>query len=167
MFLCVRVQLCVCALNERMFFCVSACVHVCICVCRQLCVSTCVACVCINVRRSPLRPRSTHTPPMPSDATGGWPCLHPPCVTLQRTRAHAAARIHARACPCLHAQRRIRTQYLSHTTHLCAHAHAHSQTDRFTHSDGISQERHTQTHTCTHMHTRVHAQLPTYTHTHT
>jgi len=48
----------------------------------------------------------------------------------------------------------------------CAHAHAHSQTDRFTHTDGISQERHTQTHTCTHMHTRTYTQLPTYTHTH-
>jgi hypothetical protein len=40
---------------------------------------------CGRHRRSPLRPRSTHTPAMPSDATGGWPCLHPPCVS---SRAH-------------------------------------------------------------------------------
>jgi len=50
--------------------------------------------------------------------------------------------------------------------HTCAHAHAHSQADRFTHTDGIAQEKHTQTHACTHMHTRTYAQLPTYTHTH-
>jgi len=62
---------------------------------------------CGRNRCSPLRPRSTHTPAMPSDATCGWPCLHPPCAyartpsrTLQRTRAHAAERKHARACRC-------------------------------------------------------------------
>ena len=38
-----------------------------------------------------------------------------PSRTPQRTRAHAVARIHARACRCLHPHRRIRTQHLSHT----------------------------------------------------
>ena len=45
-----------------------------------------------------------------------------PFRTLQRTRAPAAARIHARNCRCLHPQRRIRTQHLSHTLsvwHTC------------------------------------------------
>jgi len=37
---------------------------------------------------------------------------------------------------------------------------------RFTHTDGISQERHTKTHPCTQMHTRTCTQLPTYAHTH-
>ena len=132
---------------------------------------------CGRYRRSPLRPRSTHTPAMPSDATGGWPCLHPPCVSL---RAHHPAHYSAHG----HMQRRAYMRALAHvymrnvayahstsltrhTCATCAHAHAHSQTDRFTHTDGISQERHTQTHTCTHMHTRTHTQLPTYTHTHT
>ena len=39
-------------------------------------------------------------------------------------------------------------EVLSHAlglTHLCAHAHAHSQTDGITHTDGISHERHTKT----------------------
>jgi hypothetical protein len=137
---------------------------------------------CGRHRSSPLRPRSTHTPAMPSDATGGWPCpcLHPPCVS---SRAHHFAHYSAHG----HMQRRAYMRALAHvymrkvayahsTSHTrsrsdtlvrtCAHAHAHSQTDRFTRTDGISQERHTQTHTCTHMHTRTHTQLPTYKHTH-
>ncbi len=142
---------------------------------------------CGRHRRSPLRPRSTHTPAMPSDATGGWPCLHLPCVS---SRAHHPAHYSAHG----HMQRRadvyMRNVAYAYSTSLTrsrsdtlvrtrAHAHAHSQTDRFTHTDGISQERHTQTHTCTHMHTRTHTQthtctnvrtnvrtrLPTYTHT--
>ena len=132
-------------------------------------------------RHSPLRPRSTRTPAMPSDATGGWPCLHLPCVS---SRAHHPALYSAHG----HMQRRaymralahvyMRNVAYAHSTSLTrsrsdtlvrtrAHAHAHSQTDGITHTDGIPQERHTQTHTCTHMHTRTHTQLPTYTHTHT
>ena len=129
------------------------------------------------MRRSPLRPRPTHSPPMPSDATGGGPCLHPQRVS---SRAHYRAHYSAHG----HMQRRaymraladvyIRNVAYAHSTSLTrsrsgtlvrtrAHAHAHSQTDRFTHTDGISQERHTQTHTCTHMHTPTH----TRTHAHT
>ena len=75
---------------------------------------------CRRHRRSPVRARSTHSPAMPScDCV--WPCLHSPSLlartpsrTPQRTRAHAVARIHARACRCLHPHRRIRTQHLSH-----------------------------------------------------
>ena len=78
--------------------------------------------------------------------------------------AHTCARLPMSTCATSHTH----TAPLSHDTlvRTCAHAHAHSQTDRFTHTDGISQERHTQTHTCTHMHTRTHTQLPTYTRTH-
>jgi hypothetical protein len=43
---------------------------------------------CGRHRRPLFRPRSTHTPVMPSEATGGWPCLHPPCVS---SRAHHRA----------------------------------------------------------------------------
>ncbi len=124
-----------------------------------------------------------------SDATGGWPCpcLHPPCVS---SRAHHFAHYSAHG----HMQRRAYMRALSHVymrkvayahstsltrsrsdtlVRTCAHAHAHSQTDRFTRTDGISQERHTQTHTCTHMHTHAHtyahtvAYIQTYTHEHT
>jgi hypothetical protein len=86
--------------------------------------------------------------------------------TLQSTPGHMQ-RIHLHACRCLHPQRRIRTQHLTHTSdtlvRTCSHAHAHCQADGFTHTDGISQERHTHTH----MHTHEHTQLPTCTHTHT
>ena len=78
---------------------------------------------CGRHRRSPLRPRSTHAPAMPSEATGGWPGLHPPCVSSRayhRThysapghmqRTHACARIPMSTS----ATSRIRTQHLSHT----------------------------------------------------
>jgi len=138
----------------------------------------------MRTRRSPLRPRSTHTPAMPSDATGGWPCLHPPCVS---SRAHHPAHHPAHYIAHGHMQRRAYMRALAHvymrnvayahstslTRHTCApcaHAHAHSQTDRFTHRDGISQERLTQTHTCTHMqNTYAHtvAYIHTYTHENT
>jgi hypothetical protein len=55
---------------------------------------------CGRHRRSPLRPRSTHTPAMPSDATGGWPCLHPSprasprAHTVPHTTAHTAHERH-------------------------------------------------------------------------
>ena len=132
---------------------------------------------CGRHRRSPLRPRSTHTPAMPSDATGGWPCLHPPCVS---SRAHHPAHYSAHG----HMQRRaymralahvyMRNVAYAHSTSLTrsrsgtlvrtrAHAHAHSQTDGITHTDGIPQERHTQTHTCTHV--RTHSCLHTHIHT--
>ena len=107
---------------------------------------------CGHHRRSPLRPRSTHTPAMPSDATGGWPCLHPPCVS---SRAHHPAHYSAHG----HMQRRaymralahvyMRNVAYAHSTSLTrsrstrAHAHAHSQTDGITHRYGIPQERHT------------------------
>jgi hypothetical protein len=122
---------------------------------------------CGRHRRSPLRPRSTHTPAMPSDATGGWPCLHPPCVSSRaHHRAHYSAHRHMGALADVY----MRNVAYAHSTSLtrsqsdtlvrtCAHAHAHSQTDRFTHTDGISQERHT------HRHTHEHTQLPTYIHT--
>jgi hypothetical protein len=49
---------------------------------------------CGRHRRSPLRPRS-HTPAMPSDAPGGWPCLHPPCVfSREHHHAHYSAHGH-------------------------------------------------------------------------
>ena len=139
-------------------------------------------------RRSPLRPRSTRTPAMPSDATGGWPCLHPPCVS---SRAHHRARYSAHGHVQWRAYMRalahvyMRNVAYAHSTSLtrsradtlvrtCAHAHAHSQTDGFTHTDitgkRISQERHTQTHTCTHAHTYLHTaayiQPDTHLHTH-
>ena len=124
---------------------------------------------------------------MPSDATCGLPCLHPACVssrahhrTHYSAHGHMQRRAYMRAfATCARLPMSEATCATSHThtaplshalglTHLCAHAHAHahSQTDRFTHTDGISHERHTQTHTCTHMHTRTHTQLPTYTYTH-
>ena len=119
---------------------------------------------CGRHRRSPLRPRSTHTPAMPSDATGGWPCLHPPCAS---SRAHHPALYSAHG----HMQRRAYMRALAHVyMHNVAYAHSTSRTrsrsdtlvrTRAHAHAGISQERHTQTHTCTHMHT-----LPTYTHTH-
>ena len=150
---------------------------------------------CGRHRRSPLRPRSTHTPAMPSVRLAAGPaCLRrvsPRAHTIPHTTAHTGtcsgahtcarlpmstcATSHTHTAPlshalglthlCAHAHmqrraymreladvymRRIRTQHLSlsvsHTcahTHTCAHAHAHSQTDRFTHTDGISQERNT------------------------
>jgi hypothetical protein len=102
---------------------------------------------CSRHRRSPLRPRSTHTPAMPSDVTVCWPCLHPPCVS---SRAHHRAHYSAHG----HMQRRAYMRALAHVymrivayahstyltrsrsdTHLRthAHAHAHSQTDGITH----------------------------------
>ena len=89
--------------------------------------------------------------------------------TLQRTRARAAACIHACAGRCLHAQRRIRTQHLSHTSHLCAHAHMHMHTARQTASHtqtGYHRKntpRHTHAHRCTLV--RAHSCLHTHIHT--
>ena len=116
-------------------------------------------------------------------ATGGWPCLHPPCAS---SRAHHPAHHPAHYIAHGHMQRRAYMGALAHvymrnvayahstslTRHTCAHMstctlHVHSQTDRFTHTDGISQERHTHTHPRTHMHTRTYTKLPTYTHEHT
>ena len=128
---------------------------------------------CGRHRRSPLRPRSTHTPAMPSDATGGWPCLHPPCVS---SRAHHPAHYSAHG----HMQRRAYMRALAHvymrnvayahstslTRHTCAHMRTCTctQPDRplHTHRRDITGK----THPDTHMHTRTHTQLPTYTHTH-
>ena len=125
---------------------------------------------CGRHRRSPI-------PAMPSDATGGWPCLHPPCVSScahhpvhhsahghmqRRAYMRALAHVYMRNVAYAHS-----TSLTRHTCATCAHAHAHSQTDRFTHTDGISQERHTQTHTCTHVRTHsTHTQL-LHTHIHT
>jgi hypothetical protein len=92
-----------------------------------------------------------------------------PSRTLHRTRAHAAARIHARACPCLHAQRRIRTQHLSHTTHLCAmRTCTCTQPDRPLHTQrrDITGKTHPDTHMHTHAkHVRTHSCLHTHIHT--
>ena len=76
--------------------------------------------------------------------------------------AHTCARLPMSTCATSHTH----TAPLSHDTlvRTCAHAHAHSQTDRFTHTDGISQERHTQTHTCTHVRTHIHTHEQTQTH---
>ena len=118
---------------------------------------------CGRHRRSLLRPRSTHTPAMPSDATGG----------------ELRARIHARACSCLHPQRRIRTQHLSHTLsvwHTCAHTrtctctqpdrplHTHRRDTTGTHTQLPT---FTRTHMKTHRHTKEHALILTHTHIHT
>ena len=136
---------------------------------------------CGRHRRSPLRPRSTHTPAMPSECDwrlallASAVCLlaRTPSRTLQRTRAHAAAHIHARACPCLHAQRRIRTHHLSHTTHLCARAHMHMHRARQTASHtqtGYHRKetpRHTHAHTYAHTYAHTHAHTVAYIHTYT
>jgi hypothetical protein len=91
---------------------------------------------CGRHRRSPLRPRSTHTPAMPSDASGGWPCLHLPCVS---SRAHT----------------------IPHTRHTHAHTHAHSyaHTAAYIHT-------YTHVHTQTHKRTCAHSEIYTNTHTH-
>ncbi len=73
---------------------------------------------CGRHRRSPLRPRSTHTPAMPSDATGGWPCLHPPCVS---SRAHHPAHYLAHG----HMQRRA---YMRALADVCIRNIAYPQT---------------------------------------
>jgi hypothetical protein len=79
-------------------------------------------CSCGHHRRSPLRPRSTHTPAMPSDATGGWPCLQPPCVT---SRAHHRAHCSAHG----HMQRRANMSALADVymrNVACAHSTRHT-----------------------------------------
>ena len=132
---------------------------------------------CGRHRRSPLRPRSTHTPAMPSDATGGWPCLHPPCVS---SRAHHPAHYSAHG----HMQRRAYMRALAHvymrnvayahstslTRHTCAHMRTCTctQPDRplHTHRRDITGKTHPDTHMHTRTHTRTHTQLPTYTRTH-
>ena len=125
----------------------------------------------------------------------------PACIRRVSARAHTIPHTtaHMGTCSGAHTCARLPQVYMrnvayAHSTSLtrsrsdtlvrtCAHAHAHSQTDRFTHTDGISQEgventklstnkqhtlskdtpRHTHAHTCN---TRTHTQLPTYTHTH-
>jgi hypothetical protein len=141
---------------------------------------------CGRHRRSPLRPRS-HTPAMPSDATGGWPCLPLPCVS---SRAHHRAHYSAHG----HMQRRaymraladvyMRNVAYAHSTSLTrsrsgtfvrtrAHAHAHSQTA--SHTQG---KTHTHTHTntralkyytvaYTHMNTFRHTKAHQHAHTFT
>ena len=124
---------------------------------------------------------------MPSDATCGWPCVssrahHPAHYSAHgHMQRRTCARLPMSTCATLHTH----TAPLSHAlglTHLCAHAHMHMHTARQTasHTDGISQERHTKTRACTHMHIQIlthsclhthmntheHTQLPTYTHTH-
>jgi hypothetical protein len=77
---------------------------------------------CGRHRRSPLRPRSTHTPAMPSDATGSWPCLHLPCVS-----SHAHHPVHYIAHG--HMQRRAYMRALPHVyMHNVAYAHSTSLT---------------------------------------
>ena len=84
--------------------------------------------------------------------------------------AHTCARLPMSTCVTSHTH----TAPLSHDTlvHTCAHAHAHSQTDRFTHRDGIPQERHDQdsrrhTHAHTYTHVLTHSCLHTHIHTST
>ena len=115
---------------------------------------------CGRHRRSPLRPRSTHTPAMPSDATGGWPCLHPPCVSSRaHHRAHYSAQGHLqqRAYMRALADVYIRNIAYAHSTsltrsrsaHLCARAHMHMHTARQTASHrhtGYPRHRHPLSH---------------------
>ena len=139
---------------------------------------------CGRHRRSPLRPRSTHTPAMPSDASGGWPCLHPPCVS---SRAHHPAHYSAHG----HMQRRAYMRALAHvymrnvayahstslTRHTCAHMRTCTctQPDRplHTHRRDITGKTHPDTHMHTHAHTYAHtyahtvAYIHTYTHMNT
>ena len=126
---------------------------------------------CGRHRRSPLRPRSTHTPALPYDATGSWPCLYPYNPAHYSAYGHMQRRASMRAFADVY----MRIVAYAHSTSLTrsrsdtlvrtrAHAHSHSQTVCITHTDGISQEdihRHTQTHTCTHMHTHAHTYLYT------
>ena len=72
---------------------------------------------CGRRRRSPLRPRSTHKLAMPSDATGGWPCLHPPSVF---SRAHHIAHTtaHTGTCSDEHVLVCIRNVAYAHSTSL-------------------------------------------------
>ena len=123
---------------------------------------------CGRHRRSPLRPRSTHTPAMPSDASGGWPCLHPPCVS---SRAHHPAHYSAHG----HMQRRAYMRALAHvymrnvayahstslTRHTCAHMRTCTctQPDRplHTHRRDITGKTHPDTHMHTQAHTCTHA----------
>ena len=104
---------------------------------------------CGRHRRSPLRPRSTYTAAMPSDATGGWPCLHPPCVS---SRAHHPAHYSAHG----HMQRRAYMRALAHV-YMRNVAYAHS----------ISLTRHTCAHMNTHRHNKAqeHGRTHTYTQT--
>ena len=90
---------------------------------------------------------------------------HTTALTGTCSGAHTCARLPMSTCATSHSH----TAPLSHNTlvRTCAHAHAHSQTDRFTHTDGISQERHTQTHTCTHVRTHVLTHSCLHTHIHT
>ena len=105
--------------------------------------------------------------------------MHPPCVS---SRAHHPALYsalgHMQRCAYMRALAHVymRNVAYAHSTSLtrsrsdtlvrtCTHAHAHSKTDRITHTDGIPQERHTQTHTCTHVRTHVRTQTVAYIHT--
>ena len=133
------------------------------------------------MRRSSLRPRSTHTPAMPSDATAGGPCLHPQRVS---SRAHycahysAHAHMQRRACMRAFADVYMRNVAYAHSTSLTRHTCALMRTctctqpDRplHTHRWDIIGKTHPDTHTCTHMqHTYAHtvAYIHTYTHMNT
>ena len=115
--------------------------------CRQMRVAAGPACI---RRVSPRAHTIPHTTAHTGTCSGAHTCARLPMSTCATSHTHTAP--------------------LSHDTlvRTCAHAHAHSQTDRFTHTDGISQERHTQTHTCTHVrtHVRTHSCLHTHIHTH-
>ena len=140
---------------------------------------------CGRHRRSPLRPRSTHTPAMPSDATGGWPCLHPPCVS---SRAHHPAHHPAHYIAHGHMQRRAYMRALAHVymrnvayahstsftrsrsgtlVRTRAHAHAHSQTHKNTHTHAHTCNKRTLTHTVAYIHTYTQKNMCLNTHRHT
>ena len=101
-------------------------------------------------RRSPLRPRSTRTPAMPSDVTvtGGCPCSHPPCGSSPTL--HVTGKTHTDSHRHTHEHTQCPT---SIHTHVCTHRHTHGHSQCPT------------SHVSTHRHTHEHAQLPTYTHT--
>jgi len=129
-------------------------------------------------------------------ATGGWPCLHPPCVS---SRAHHPAHHPAHYIAHGHMQRRaymgalahvyMRNVAYAHSTSLTRHTCAHMRTctctqpDRplHTHRRDITgkthpdthmhkHEKHVRTNSCLHthiQHTKEHALIQTYTQPHT
>ena len=117
-------------------------------------------------RRSPLRPRSTRTPAMPSDVTvtGGCPCSLPPCGSSPTL--HVTGKTHTDSHRHTHVNTQCPTSHVS--THR--HTHEHAQLPTYTHTL-VSTHRHATDcscpHTCTNSHTCTHAQLHTHAHAHT
>jgi hypothetical protein len=131
---------------------------------------------CGRDRRSSLRPSSTHTPAMPSDASGCWPCLHPPCVySCAHRPAHYSAHGHIQRRAYMRALAHVCTRNVAytHSTSLTRHTCACMRTctctqpDRpiHTHRRDVTGKTHPGTHMHTRTHTRTHTQWSTYIHT--